>query len=110
MTQGRFRLRQAAAPVTVVSSADGACHQNAGYDPDRPCAPASTPPVAAVPRKPRHRLPVGAIPMPPTTRPELAYDGGTGPHRVLLLASCFTDFRFTNRQRRPPFPQVPHRN
>ncbi len=47
MTQA-VPLRQAAAPVTVVSSADGACDQNAAYDPDRPCAPASTP-VAAVP-------------------------------------------------------------
>jgi hypothetical protein len=42
---------RAAAPVTVISNAGGACDQDAAYDPDRPCAPgptlvATTPAVA----------------------------------------------------------------
>jgi D-alanyl-D-alanine carboxypeptidase len=41
-------LSRAAAPVTVVASAGGACDQDAAYDPDRPCAPAATP-VATMP-------------------------------------------------------------
>jgi hypothetical protein len=41
-------LGRAAAPVTVVSSAGGACDQDAAYDPDRPCAPGPTL-VAATP-------------------------------------------------------------
>jgi D-alanyl-D-alanine carboxypeptidase len=39
---------RAAAPVTVVSNAGGACDQDAAYDPDRPCTPGPTL-VAAAP-------------------------------------------------------------
>lgn len=41
-------LGQAAAPLSVVASAGGACDQDAAYDPGRPCAPAATP-VATMP-------------------------------------------------------------
>jgi D-alanyl-D-alanine carboxypeptidase len=35
-------IGRAAAPVTVVSNAGGACDQDAAYDPDRPCTPGPT--------------------------------------------------------------------